>query len=190
MVVESPEAVARAVPLGLEALLRVLRPGCVLRLALEAPLWRVEAKCPEAGSRLPCSLRLTLPTAGAGADVEVAAPGALGREAMRAVSRSAYCRLVELSAEGLPLIEGMARWVQATELHELAASHCPARAGPTGRPADPICVDPRPGAGLRALPPCAKLDEEVGAGGSRSSGPQELHAALGGRLGGGGCLAT
>ena len=138
-----------------------------------------EAKYPEAGSRLPCSLSLTLSTDSGVGDVEVAAPGALGREAMRAVSRAAYCRLVELRKEGLPLIEGLTSWVQATELHELAAAQCPPRAGPTGLV--------RAFVRFHHVQSLMKRWAKVAL--DRLVCPKELHAALGRRLGSGGCLA-
>ncbi|CAJ1391877.1 unnamed protein product [Effrenium voratum] len=102
-----------------------------LQFELEAPMWRLEAANPAAGSKLPCTLRLTLPPGypggggggygGAGDfDAEVAAPGSLGREAMKVVSRHAYCRLCEMRSKGA--VRGMVDWVQSTELHELAAA--------------------------------------------------------------------
>ncbi|CAE8599874.1 unnamed protein product [Polarella glacialis] len=113
-------------------------------------MWRLEAVSPEAamesGGTLLCSLRVSLPSGypfcaqkpeasiGGGIDVELAAPGSLGREAMKAVSRSAHLQAAQLRAEssatGAPLrvIQGLVDWVQGTEMHELAAaSVCPSR---------------------------------------------------------------
>eukprot|EP00434_Breviolum_minutum_P013641 symbB.v1.2.012026.t1/scaffold791.1/size175533/13 len=146
--VETPEEVARAVRQGKDSLMGVLRPGLrQLQLAIEAPMWRIEASNPEAGSTLPCSLRLTLPPTfpgslptasglgNSGFDVEVSAPGALGREAMKAVSRAAYCRLSELLSGGSQqLIRSLVEWVQSTELHDLAASFYQPPKGKGGTP--------------------------------------------------------
>ncbi|CAJ1430751.1 unnamed protein product [Effrenium voratum] len=130
----APEVLSRALLQGSDVLKQALggmAGRLKLQFELEAPMWRLEAANPAAGSKLPCTLRLTLPPGypggggggygGAGDfDAEVAAPGSLGREAMKVVSRHAYCRLCEMRSKGA--VRGMVDWVQSTELHELAAA--------------------------------------------------------------------
>ncbi|OLP96323.1 hypothetical protein AK812_SmicGene21460 [Symbiodinium microadriaticum] len=119
-----------------------------------APQQSREEPAPERGRPLPATVldggtrirRFTLPTTyptptasaaggytgmlpdGGDFDVEIAAPGSLGREAMKIVSRAAFVRLAELRSEAgarpPKVIKGMITWMQSTELHELAASSC------------------------------------------------------------------
>eukprot|EP00928_Gymnodinium_smaydae_P073162 TRINITY_DN56406_c0_g1_i1.p1 TRINITY_DN56406_c0_g1~~TRINITY_DN56406_c0_g1_i1.p1 ORF type:complete len:468 (+),score=24.94 TRINITY_DN56406_c0_g1_i1:45-1406(+) len=118
-----------------------------LELELQAALWRLEASAPtgaaECGGSLTCTLRATLPAAyplarlseGQSGTFEVSASGSLGREASKIVSTAAHAQLAEMRARGVSeCLTGIVEWVEATELHELAAaSYQPCRAQDSGK---------------------------------------------------------
>lgn len=128
------------------ALLQLPQPqvGIKFELELRAPMWRLSAAAPcadEIVGALPCHMRISLPVNYPlvplaechGGSVDLAAPGALGREASRIVSRAAHAKLSELCSAAkdrgaAEYIISLVDWVESTELHELAAASCqPAR---------------------------------------------------------------